>query len=105
MATNYIAAGETLDHVAASALTGGTPVVIGTIVGIPVADIANGSTGAVAIQGVWELPLKSGDTPAQGAKVYWHVANGEITTTATGATLAGVCAEASTGKVLLNVGL
>ena len=105
MATNYIQDGDVLMHTAGAALTSGTPVVIGTIVGIPITDIANGETGAVRVAGVFELPLKSGDTPAQGAKMYWHVANAEVTTTATGATLCGVCAEANSGKVLLNVGL
>ena len=105
MAKNYVKPGEVLNHVAAADLTAGTPVVIGTIVCIPIADIASGATGAVAASGVWTLPLKSGDTPAQGVKMYWHVANAEVTTLATGATLCGVCAEASTGDVLLNVGL
>ncbi|MCP5017264.1 MAG: DUF2190 family protein [Ketobacter sp.] len=103
MSDNYVQEGKILQHVAATDLTAGTPVVIGVLVGIPITDIASGATGSVSVSDVWALPLKSGDTPAQGVKMYWHVANGEITTLATGATLAGVCATALTGDVLLNV--
>ncbi len=104
MATNYQHDGGVIPHVAASALTSGTPVVMGVLVGVPITDIASGATGSVSISGVWTLPLKSGDTPAIGVKMYWHVGDGEITTLSTGATLAGVCAAALTGDVLLNVG-
>ncbi len=103
MATNYQHEGKIIPHVGAADLTAGTPVVMGVLVGVPITDIATGATGSVAIDGVWTLPLKSGDTPAIGVKMYWHVTNGNITVTSTGATLAGVCAAAGTGDVLLNV--
>ncbi len=50
-----------------SKIDSGDVVVIGKFCGVAVADIANGATGAVAIEGVFDLPKKTTtDTMAVG---------------------------------------
>ena len=76
---NFYSNGAVLDHVASADLTGGTPVVMGDSVGIAVSDIATGSTGAVAIEGVYELPKVSGTAWTQGVAVDFDVSEGAFT--------------------------
>jgi predicted RecA/RadA family phage recombinase len=59
------------------------------------ADIAADATGSVQVTGVFQLPKKAADTVAQGALVYWDATNQQITTTASGNTLAGFAAHAA----------
>jgi predicted RecA/RadA family phage recombinase len=73
----------------------------------PVAIAAN-KLGAVAIEGVFELPKASGSI-SQGVVVYWDSTNSNITTTAGSNKRAGKAAYAqasgdTTVKVLLNQG-
>lgn len=50
----------------------GTVTVAGTFVGVVQNDIAPGELGAIAITGVWEIPVGDGVTFTQGAPVYWN---------------------------------
>ena len=68
----------------------GDVVVAGTLIGIALGDIADGETGEVAIQEVWEVPKAAPLVIAQGDLVYWDVADGNINKTATDNVLAGV---------------
>ena len=57
------------------------PVVIGTLVGVALVDIANGETGSVAITQVYNLPKVDAAVIAQGEAVHFDVsagANGEV---------------------------
>lgn len=90
---NFIQTGDTIDALLAADATSGTPIVIGQLVGIPVASGVTGDTISVALKGVFELPKASGAITA-GAKLYWHVANGNVTTTASGASFIGYAAAA-----------
>ena len=106
MATNYIQDGDILDYTAGAAISAGDVVVIGTIGGVAITDIANGATGAVAISGVFRVTKATGAV-TQGALLYWNATNSNLTTTATGATLVGVAAAAAlsgdaTVDILLN---
>ena len=92
---NFIQLGDVIDHVAAANLTSGQVVVIGARIGIPVTDIASGATGPVRVKGVVELAKASADVVAQGALLYWSAANSNLTTTASGNTLAGYAAAAA----------
>lgn len=92
---NFIQVGDVLDYTPTQAVSGGAVVVIGTRVGIVVADIAAGQTGALRVKGVVELAKLSADTPAQGALLYWDAANSRLTTTSGGNVLAGYAAKAA----------
>ena len=77
MATNFVYAGETLDYTnSGSAISSGDVVVIGNIMGVAMTDIANGATGAIAIEKVFTLPKVAGAVIAQGEKVIWDVSAG-----------------------------
>lgn len=60
MAKSYVQEGDTLDYVAGSAISSGDIVVIGNLVCVALADIANGATGSVKCTGVFDLPKKTG---------------------------------------------
>lgn len=116
MATNYVYAGETLDYTnSGSAIASGDVVVIGNIMGIALTDIANGATGAIAIEKVWTAPKVPAAVIAQGETVIWDVSEGafddNLATPATG-DVSGCCVAteaagsgAATVKVRLNVGV
>lgn len=109
MAKNFIHEGDVLNYTAGANIASGQFVLIGTIGGVAIAAIANGSTGAVRVKGVFSIPKASGAV-TQGAKLYWDATNSVLTTTASGNTIVGVAAAAAqsgdaTVQVLLNVGL
>lgn len=116
MATNYVYAGETLDYTnSGSAIASGDIVVIGNIMGVALTDIANGETGAVAIEKVWTAPKVSAAVIAQGEKVMWDVSasafDDSLASPATG-DVTGCCIATkaagngdTTVEVKLNVGV
>jgi predicted RecA/RadA family phage recombinase len=103
---NYIQPGDVLNHVAASAIDSGDVVVMGQRIGIAMADIAQNATGAVAVSGVFELPVVTAGAIAQGALVYWDVADGEINASSGGNIPAGYAAKAKvSGNTTILVNL
>jgi len=109
MAKNFIHEGDVLNYTAGANIASGQFVLIGTIGGVAINAIPNGSTGAVRVKGVFSVPKAAGAV-TQGAKLYWDAANSVLTTTASGNTIVGVAAAAAqsgdaTVQVLLNVGL
>ena len=76
---NYTSNGAVLDHVASADLTGGAPVVMGDSVGVAVGDIATGSTGAVALEGVYEVAKATGTAWNQGQALDFDVSEGAFT--------------------------
>jgi predicted RecA/RadA family phage recombinase len=106
MAKNYIQEGDVLDHIAAAAIGSGDVVLMGKRIGVAVADIASGATGSVAVEGVFNLPKVVTQAPAQGALLYWDAAASNITTTATGNTLAGYAAAPGVnGSLTVNINI
>lgn len=100
MATTFHQNGDVLDIVAGSAISSGDVVVTGDIVGIAVADIANGSTGSIAVEGVFKVAKASGEAWAVGDKLGWDAsasafdltftpATGDVTTCCVAAVAAG----------------
>lgn len=83
MAQNYVQEGDVLNYTNASGSTivSGTAILIGTWLGVALADIANGATGSVAIEGVFTVPKLSTDVVTQGAVLYWDNTNKRLTTT------------------------
>lgn len=109
MSTFYMQRGESLDYVNAGAakIDAGEVVVIGTKIGIAATDIAVGAKGALHVEGVFEMPEKSGESAiALGAAVYWDATNEAITATSTSNTLAGYAAApsgANATKILVKI--
>lgn len=106
MAKNYVQEGDVIDYANASGatITSGTPVLIGARLGVALADIANGSTGSVQVEGVFTITKLGTDTVAAGALLYWDNTNKRLTTTASGNTLAGFAvAAAGAGVTTVNV--
>jgi len=101
-----------------SAVVAGDPVVIGSQVGVACVDIANGASGAVQMEGVFELPKVaggSGHAIAQGESVLFDVSAGKFdlkTAVAAAGDISGCCiawaaalTAATTVEVKLNVGV
>lgn len=90
MATNYIQPGTVIDYTNAtgSTITSGSVVKINKILGVAIADIANGATGPVQIEGVFDCPKLSGAVIAAGESLTWDVSAGnfddQLATPATG---------------------
>lgn len=108
MATNYIATGEQLDYPAAGAITSGSPVLIGTRLGVPLKSGISGDVIPMAINGIWTLTKNTGASTnwVQGGPVYWDAGTSKVTGLVTGNTLIGFGAEIAgtadaTGKVKL----
>lgn len=73
---SYVSNGELLDHTPASAVAAGGVVVLDSLVGVAPRPIAANEAGAVAIDGVWEMPCASGATGAQGSAIKWYATSG-----------------------------
>lgn len=73
MTTKYRSTGSDVLYTAGSAITANDVVVINSVLGVALQDIANGESGRVAIEGEWELPAVSGAVISQGEKVIWDV--------------------------------
>lgn len=116
MAKNYIQNGEVINFTnSGSAIVSGAVVVVGNLVGVALTNIGTNETGAVAIEGVFELPKATAAVIAVGEKVLWDVSAGNFdaksATPATGdisnacAAMAAAGNGATTVKVKLNVGM
>lgn len=114
MAKNYIQAGEVIDFTAGADISSGAVVVVGSLVGVAITDIANGDIGAVSVEGVWELPKVSAAVIGAGETVNWDTSAGAFddnqATPATGDLTDGCVAVEAAGngdttvKVKINVG-
>jgi len=56
-----------------TAVVAGQAVAVGNQVGVACVDIANGASGAVAMEGVFELPKVTGTAWTLGARLLWDV--------------------------------
>lgn len=116
MATNSVEDGNIIQYTnAGAAISSGDVVVIGTavnaILGIALVDIANGSTGSVAIGGVWTVAKVSAAVIKQGESVVWDSSasafDDNAATPASGDVTAGALAweDAGNGVTSFNVKL
>lgn len=53
-------------------VVGGSPVVIGSIFGVPIADAAEGDSFALTRAGVLELAKTTGQTWDEGDRIFWN---------------------------------
>ena len=86
MATTYYQNGDVLDIVAAAAISSGDVVVSGDVIGIAVNDIANGDTGGIAVEGVFQVTKVAGEAWVVGDKIGYDVSATAFDKTFTGAT-------------------
>lgn len=117
MSTNYVQEGKTIDYTnGGSAIAAGDVVVVGEQIGVALGDIANGETGAVALEGVFDLPKVDAAVIGVGESVIYDVSVSEFddnaATPATGDVSKCCVAVESKGattseniKVKLNVGV
>lgn len=101
---NYIQEGDRLQYAnsSGSTITSGTPILVGERLGIATGDIADGTTGILAMEGVFSIAKLSTDVVTQGALLYWDDTNKRLTLTATANTLAGY-AQSAAGNGITTV--
>lgn len=95
MTTKYVMSGEVVDYVAGSAISSGQVVLMGVRIGVALAAIASGASGAVRVKGIFTIAKLSTDVVAQGALLYWDNTNFRLTLTSAGNTLAGYATKAA----------
>lgn len=115
MAKNFVQEGNVISFTASGAKTSGQVVVVGSLVGISQGDVANGATGSLALEGVYDVPAATAAITL-GAPVYWDAdgnpvggtaGTGAATATATDNTLMGhaiVGKDAAAGTVRVKLG-
>jgi len=76
---NFIAKGDTLELTApAGGVVSGSPVLIGSLLVIPVADAAVGEKFAGLAEGVADVAKLSSDVVVEGDKLNWNDTNNEL---------------------------
>ncbi len=83
MEATFVQDGASIDYTPASAVVAGQVVVQGDLVGVATQAIAPSAQGALAVQGVFDLPKATGSSSAitAGAKLYWDAGNEVATAT------------------------
>lgn len=74
--SDTVSKGNYLDHTPATNVAAGDVVVMGSVVGVAPRPIAANTAGAVAIEGIVDLPCASGATGAQGSAISWYATSG-----------------------------
>jgi predicted RecA/RadA family phage recombinase len=98
--------GDVIDYVALGAITSGQVVLVGVRVGVALAAIASGATGAVRVLGIFTIAKLSTDVVTVGAALYWDDTNFRMTLTSAGNTLAGFAtAAAGNGVTTVEVSI
>jgi len=71
MAKNFVHEGTAVEYTAGADISSGDVVAMGDSIGIALTDIANGATGAVAIEGVFTVAKAAGTAWNCGDKLDW----------------------------------
>lgn len=108
MAANKVQDGNIIDYTNATGadIASGDLVVIGTRVGVALVDIANTASGAVAMEGVFEVDKEASLAVGQGDLLYADATSGELDKTSTDQTQAGyafAAAKAADGTVQVKL--
>lgn len=93
----FIQPGKTITLTAPGDVSAGDPIKVGQLFGVVATSVANGDPMEVMTVGVHELPKHAGDTPGEGALLFWDDGNSEVTTVASGNLLIGCATEAAAG--------
>lgn len=104
---NKITEGKTVTHAHTAAITSGTPLKIGLLLGVACKDGAANEAIEYAIAGVYEITKLTTDVVAIGVQLYWDNTNSRLTTTATANMAAGRAYKAATAtdtkvQIILN---
>jgi len=77
MVARFVQDGRSIDYTPGAAVAAGDVVVQGDLLGIAKVPIAANALGALAVEGVYEMPKATGVGAgiAAGAKVYWKAAS------------------------------
>lgn len=103
--------GEAIDYTPVSAVTTGDTIDLGDFVGIAEHDIPAGATGSLAIEGIFRVPKKTGETWAVGETAYYDVGTTSYSHTSSyseavaGVIVAVAVSGDSTGLVKLTPGV
>jgi predicted RecA/RadA family phage recombinase len=96
MAENFKQAGGTLTLTPGADVASGTGYLFGTaLFGIALTDVASGSAGSFATEGVWELPKTSALAISVGDRVYWDATNKVVNKTTASQECIGVAVSAA----------
>jgi predicted RecA/RadA family phage recombinase len=87
--TNKIRESNIIQYLAGADIVSGQPVVIGNRVGIAISNIANGSSGAVDMEGCFSVDKVSAQAWAAGDEIFWDASASKFTTVGTANTFAG----------------
>lgn len=87
---NFVKRGNVIDYPNATGndINSGDLVFVGSLVGVAQTDIAAGTTGAVLLEGVFNIAKAAGAITI-GAKLYWITSSSNLTTTSTANTFVG----------------
>tara|TARA_B100001063_G_scaffold246035_1_gene283714 strand:- start:897 stop:1220 length:324 start_codon:yes stop_codon:yes gene_type:complete len=99
---NFVQNGANLTITAGSAISSGDFVVIGDLVGVAVTDIANGETGAISTEGVFQGTKASGASLAVGDVAYLN-STGKLTDTATSNSAVGLVVAVTSSTVDVKI--
>lgn len=91
---NYVGPGKSVDYTAGANIASGDVVVANDLIGIAVTDIANGKTGAIYLEGEFEVKKEASLAINFGDKVYWDSVAKEADKTNTNKVL-GYCTKAA----------
>ena len=96
---NYVQRGEVIDFTPNVDVDSGAVVILGTLVAIAAAAVPANNVGAAVIEGVFDLPKKTGTAITAGATLTWSVADSAFTVGAgvPGDTLGGAIAVNAAG--------
>lgn len=103
---NYVCEGDVFEFTAGGTITAGSPVLMGSIVGIAAKGGVSGEVIPVNVCGVFTVTKATGAAWAVGDALYWDAGNSSFTKTASGNTLAGyayaaAASGAATGQIKL----
>src|SRR5687768_4240508 len=110
MGTSYVQPGDVLTFTApAGGVTKGVPVLIGGLLVVPTATVAQTLPFPGHVVGVHALTKVGAQAWTEGQKIYWDAGNTRLTSDSAAGQLAGVAVEAvgagageTTGKIRLN---
>lgn len=88
-----------------SDVASGDPVEVNDLVGVALGDIADGESGNLDLEGVWELPKEAGLAVNQGDQLYFDAAAGEFDKTNTNTPAGKAFADAANAATVVWVKL
>lgn len=107
MAQNFIQSGDVLDYVngTGQAIASGDVVVVGSLIGVALVNIADGATGAVQLEGIFIIAKTTSLAITQGDKLYFNTSTKKVTKTVTDKPIGTAAASALSADTSIPVNL